>query len=92
MRKNYEDLPEHHFDKPDQLSRLLDDEKMSILTRCIEGLKADYRNYIEYWFQNPGYETSVVADYFGISVSNAWTKKHRVINVLKDCFEKKIKL
>ncbi|MAL18620.1 MAG: hypothetical protein CL670_13050 [Balneola sp.] len=89
---NYEDLPEHHFDKPDQLSRLLDDEKMSILTRCIEGLKADYRNYIEYWFQNPGYETSVVADYFGISVSNAWTKKHRVINVLKDCFEKKIKL
>jgi RNA polymerase sigma factor (sigma-70 family) len=89
---NYEDLPEHHSDKADQLSKLLDDEKMNILKRCIEDLKADYQKYIEYWFQNPGYETAVVADHFKISVSNAWTKKHRVINTLKDCFEKKIKL
>ena len=89
---NYEDLPEHHSEKADQLNRLLDDEKMGILKRCMEGLKADYKKYIEYWFQNPGYETSVVADHFNISVSNAWTKKHRVINALKECFEKKIKL
>lgn len=89
---NYDDLPEHHFDKPDQLNRLVDSEKMSILERCIEALKADYKKYIEYWFQNPDYETSVVADHFGISVNNAWTKKHRVINVLKECFEKKFQI
>jgi RNA polymerase sigma factor (sigma-70 family) len=89
---NYEDLPEHHSDPADQLNRLLDDEKMNILNRCLEALKSDYKKYIEYWFQNPDYETSVVADHFKISVNNAWTKKHRVINVLKECFEKKIKL
>jgi DNA-directed RNA polymerase specialized sigma24 family protein len=89
---NYDDLPSHYYDKPDQLNRLVDSEKMSILKRCIEALKADYKKYIEYWFQNPDFETSVVADHFGISVNNAWTKKHRVINVLKECFEKKIQI
>ncbi|MEX0723129.1 MAG: sigma-70 family RNA polymerase sigma factor [Gracilimonas sp.] len=89
---NYEDLPNHHSDKPDQLNRLVDKEKMNVLKRCIEALKVDYKKYIEYWFQNPDYETSVVADHFGISVNNAWTKKHRVINVLKECFEKKIQI
>lgn len=88
----YEDLPEHQFNKPDQLNRLVDNEKISILERCIEALKADYKSYIEYWFQNPDYETSVVAEHFGISVNNAWTKKHRVINVLKECFEKKFQI
>lgn len=89
---NYEDLPEHHSRKPDQLRNLLDDEKMSVLKWCMETLKADYKKFIEYWFQNPGFETSVVAEHFGISVNNAWTKKHRVINVLKECFEKKIQI
>ncbi|SMO70129.1 RNA polymerase sigma factor [Gracilimonas mengyeensis] len=86
----YDELPEHHSDSPDQLNRLLDKEKMTLLKRCMEALKSDYQKYIEYWFQHPGYETSVVADYFNISVSNAWTKKHRVINLLKECVEKKI--
>jgi DNA-directed RNA polymerase specialized sigma24 family protein len=89
---NYEELPEHHFDAADQLNRLLDEEKMSILKRCVEALKADYRKYIEYWFQNPGFETSAVAKHFKISVNNAWTKKHRVINVLQECYQKKIQL
>lgn len=89
---NYDDLPEHHSDKPDQLNRLLDDEKMTLLKACMEALKADYKKYIEYWFQNPGYETAVVADHFDISVNNAWTKKHRVINVLKECLEKKFQI
>lgn len=86
---NYEDLPEHHSIKADQLHRLVDQEKMSLLKRCMEALKADYRKFIEFWFTNPGYETAVVADHFGISVNNAWTKKHRIINVLKECIEKK---
>lgn len=89
---NYEDIPKHYSEKPDQLNRLVDSEKISILKRCIEALKVDYKKYIEFWFQHPDYETSVVADHFGISVNNAWTKKHRVINVLKECFEKKIQI
>lgn len=86
---NYDDPPEHHSSPADQLHRLVDEEKMSILKQCIETLKADYRKFIEYWFENPAYETSIVADHFGMSVNNAWTKKHRVINALQKCFEKK---
>lgn len=89
---NYEELPDYFSNQPEQLSSLLDNEKMSILERCINALKADYKKYIRYWFQNPGYEASLVAEQFNISVSNAWTKKHRVINKLKECYEKKSEL
>ena len=89
---NYEELPEHEYNTPDQLSRLVNNEKMTLLKRCIEALKEDYKKFIEYWFENPGYETAVVADHFGITVGNAWTKKHRVINVLKECLEKKFQI
>lgn len=86
---HYEDLQEQHSAQPDQLNRLLDKEKMTLLKRCMDALKADYKEYIEYWFQHPAFEATVVADHFGISVNNAWTKKHRVINLLKECIEKK---
>ncbi|MEX0719803.1 MAG: sigma-70 family RNA polymerase sigma factor [Balneolaceae bacterium] len=88
----FDELPDSHFQKPDQLHRLLNEEKMNILQRCIEALKPDFKNYIQYWFNNAANETSVIADHFGISVNNAWTKKHRVINLLKECYQKKIKL
>ncbi len=89
---NYEELPDYFSSQPDQLSKLLNNEKMSILERCIEALKTDYKKYIRFWFQNPEYEASLVAEHFNISTSNAWTKKHRVINKLKECYEKKSKL
>lgn len=87
----YEEVPQRHSTKADQLSKLLDKEKMGILKQCLKALKPDFRKFINYWFEHPGYETAVVADYFDISVNNAWTKKHRVINLLKECYEKKIK-
>jgi RNA polymerase sigma factor (sigma-70 family) len=87
---NYDDPPEHHSNPADQLNKLVDKEKMKLLKHCIDSLKADYKKYIQYWFQHPGYETSVVAEHFGITVNNAWTKKHRVINAIKKCLDKKI--
>lgn len=89
---NFKNVPDSYFDKPDQLHRLLSKEKMSILQRCIEALKPDFKKYIEYWFENAGHETTLVAEHFNISVNNAWTKKHRVINLLKECYQKKIKI
>lgn len=85
-------LPDSYFDKPEQLHRLLNEEKMTILQRCMDALKPNYKKYIEYWFDNAGHETAMVAQHFDISVNNAWTKKHRVINLLKECYQKKIKL
>ncbi len=89
---NYKDIPLSHSDGGDQLHRLIDEEKMNILKNCIKQLKQDYREFIEYWFNHPTHEASVVADEFDISVNNAWTRKHRVIQVLKECVQKKIKI
>src|SRR5690554_1843369 len=88
----FADPPDTHIAEPDQLYLLLDEEKLSILEKCMAALKPDFRSYIQYWFQNADAEAAVVAQYFGITVNNAWTKKHRVINLLKECYEKKIQL
>lgn len=88
----FSEPPESYHEPADQLSQLLNEEKMAILRKCVEELKEDFRTYINYWFGHAGNETAVVAQHFGISVNNAWTKKHRIINVLKECYLKKIQL
>tara|TARA_R110002124_G_scaffold188668_1_gene355927 strand:+ start:9757 stop:10302 length:546 start_codon:yes stop_codon:yes gene_type:complete len=87
---NYEEVPEHYAEEGDQLENILKEERQSILTRCFDKLNSKQFNYISYWFDNPGSETALVADHFGISINNAWIKKHRIIQVLKECFEKNI--
>lgn len=89
---NYEDLPEHHSIKADQLDKLLVEEKLTVLQDCLAELRADHKEFIEFWFNHPAYEAAVVADHFGISVSNVWTKKHRIIQILNECLEQKLKL
>ncbi|MEQ9309091.1 MAG: sigma-70 family RNA polymerase sigma factor [Balneolaceae bacterium] len=86
----FDEAPDSHSEEGDQLSSLLNEERMTILKACLNSLKPDLKSYISYWFHNPGDETSVVADHFGISVSNAWTKKHRILKMLKECCEKKL--
>lgn len=87
---NYEEVPEHHSEEGDQLENLLEQERLSVLSLCFNTLKPKQFNYISYWFDNPKSEATMVAEHFGISVNNAWTKKHRIIQVLKECFEKNI--
>lgn len=84
---NYEETPEHHSTDGDQLENLLSKERLSVLQKCMEALKPKQFDYISYWFEHPESETALVADHFGISVNNAWTKKHRIIQVLKECFQ-----
>lgn len=72
----------------DQLLRLVDKEKQEILRKCIEQLRKNYRNFIEYWFTYPDSETEDIAEHFGISVSNAWIRKHRIVKKLSDCAKK----
>lgn len=89
---SYQSPDDYDFKPADQLDLLLTRERQAILEDCISALKADFQEYIRYWFQNTDSETAVVANHFGISVSNAWTKKHRIINLLRECYEKKIQL
>ena len=88
----FDEAPDSYSSEGDQLTNLLDEEKQSVLKKCLSLLKPDYLEYIKYWFENPRDEAAVVADHFGISVNNAWTKKHRILKTLKDCCEKKLSL
>lgn len=89
---NYVDLPEHHSMPAEQLENLLEAEKIRVLEDCLDELKVDNKAFIVYWFEHPGFDASVVADHFKISVNNAWTKKHRVISTLSECVKNKLKL
>lgn len=87
---NYEEVPDWYAKEGDQLINILNEERLKILELCMKLLKADFFEYISYWFRNPDNDATVVAEHFGISVNNAWTKKHRIIKILKDCCEKKL--
>ena len=84
---NYENIPEHHSEAGDQLENLLVKERMKVLRKCFEMLKPKQFEFISYWFDNPESEAALVAEHFDISVNNVWTKKHRIIQLLKDCFQ-----
>ena len=88
----YDDIPETSHQKPGQLLSLLDKERNKILERCMEQLSDEFREYIRYWFKNPDSDAESVADHFGITLSNAWTRKHRIIKSLHECYQKKSKL
>lgn len=84
----YDEVPDSHAAPGDQLTNLLDEEKQSVLEKCMDLLRPDLREYISYWFNHPRDEAAVVASHFGISVNNAWTKKHRILKILKECVDK----
>lgn len=88
----HDGIADTYFENGDQLERLLDNERQKILQYCLSKLKKDHKTYISYWLENPEDEASDVASRFGISVNNAWTKKHRIIQLLKECVNKNIAL
>lgn len=90
--KNYEEIPQNHHHAPGQLNALLDKERKRLLKWCMEQLKQEYRKFMEYWFKHPDYEAEKVADHFNLSVSNTWTRKHRIIKKLNKCYQKKSEL
>lgn len=73
-----------------QLSRLIDQEKKKIYSECIESLKNQYKEFYSYWIRHPDSSASDIAKHFGISVNNAWTRKHRIMKTLQKCVESKI--
>ncbi|HKJ45110.1 MAG TPA: sigma-70 family RNA polymerase sigma factor [Balneolales bacterium] len=79
---------DYAIDPPKQLDELLDEEKQRILSHCLEQLDPNHRDFINYWFENPDIDASSVARHFDISLSNAWTRKHRIIKILNKCYEK----
>lgn len=85
-----ENLAREPFNEPIQIWELVDEEKQNILRYCTEKLRKGYREFINYFFSFPNATAEDVADHFDISVNNAWTRKHRVINKLNECVETRI--
>ncbi|HKK46054.1 MAG TPA: sigma-70 family RNA polymerase sigma factor [Balneolaceae bacterium] len=84
-----DNVDEARKQEPSQLQSLLDEEQMKLLKWCLGQLKSKYQKFMQYWFDHPDIHTNKVAKHFGISVSNAWTRKHRLINKLNECYQKK---
>jgi RNA polymerase sigma factor (sigma-70 family) len=90
--EHYEEVPVANHSPAGQLMNLLDKERKNILKWCLEQLKAEYQAFMKYWFKHPDAEAEKVADHFNLSVSNTWTRKHRIINKLNKCYKKKSEL
>ncbi|TVR15193.1 MAG: hypothetical protein EA391_11185 [Balneolaceae bacterium] len=69
----------------DQAWKLMDEEQASLLMRCIEGLRNGYRDFAAFIFSYPGANTEDIAEKFGLTPANAWTRKHRVLKKIIDC-------
>jgi RNA polymerase sigma factor (sigma-70 family) len=89
---SFDKVSDLHQHKPGQLQSLLDKEQKKLLQWCMKQLKDEYRKYMQFWFDNPDMHTQKVAEHFDISLSNAWTRKHRLIKKLNECYQEKSKL
>lgn len=90
--ERYEEVPDERHSPAGQLINLLDKERKRLLEWCLKQLKQEYQTFMEYWFRHPGAEAEKVAAHFNLSVSNTWTRKHRIINKLNECYQKKSEL
>jgi RNA polymerase sigma factor (sigma-70 family) len=83
------DIPENHNHQPRQLLALLDKERHKLLEQCLQQLSAHYKSFINFWFTHPDTDAKAVAKRFDISINNAWTRKHRIIQKLNECYQQK---
>lgn len=87
-----DEVSEAQTQAPRQLQSLLDEEQKKLLRWCMSQLKEEYQQFMQYWFDHPDAHTKKVAAEFDISVNNAWTRKHRLIKKLNECYREKSKL
>ena len=84
----HDEISSDQTHKPRQLLSLLDKERRKLLEWCISQLSESYRALIDFMFSYPDATAKATATHFGISRSNVWTRKHRIIKKLSECFQK----
>lgn len=80
-----EGMVEEPYREAGQVWNLINKEQETILKKCLEKLKDSYRSFIGFLFDFPDAEAEDIAEHFGISVNNAWIRRHRIIKKLTDC-------
>jgi RNA polymerase sigma factor (sigma-70 family) len=89
--KKYTDLPVSHDPEPlteaaEQVDRLIDHERKQALKDCMRKLDPESREFILYFFENPGVRSRQVAKKFRTSEANVRIKKHRIIHQLNEMY------
>ncbi len=84
----YEEIQEDLVSEAEQAWNLINEEKELILEKCLSKLKNHYRELIEFLFDHPAAVPDDIAEYFNISLNNAWIRKHRAIQQLNECVKK----
>lgn len=87
----FQDVPTDGGYVAPQFDELVEKERMNILEWCIKRLTRSYREFIRFWLEHPEQQAEVVADHFDITVNSAWTRKHRILKKLNECYQKKNK-
>jgi RNA polymerase sigma factor (sigma-70 family) len=73
--------------QPNQITDLSRLEKSTILDKCVKRLTRKNRELYMYLAHNPNHSVDHIAKAFGISRSNASTRKSRMVKILRDCVE-----
>lgn len=90
LEKQNERLKEA-YSKTNQIaiSEMLKPEEARILKECLNEFSNETKEFMNYWFENPHRNTKEAADHFDTSVNQIWTKKHRLIKKLNECYSQK---
>lgn len=87
--QKFEMIDENLVAEPQLPWDLLDKDQETILKQCIKELKDHYKKLIRFLFDFPNADSEDIAEFFDISVGNAWIRKHRMIQKLNECVRKK---
>ncbi|MEX1010906.1 MAG: sigma-70 family RNA polymerase sigma factor [Balneolaceae bacterium] len=83
----HEPIEEHEHEivnssDPFEYLKLKDIRKIHI--ECVNSMAEQHREFYCFWLQNQDIEAAAIAERFGISVTNAWTRKHRILKKLRE--------
>ncbi|SMO74227.1 RNA polymerase sigma factor [Gracilimonas mengyeensis] len=77
------------YDPEEQYENLLDKERQRILEECLDELRDESREFIEYFIDKPYASTQEAVEKFDISNANVRTRKHRILSRLHHCYKRK---
>lgn len=80
-----EEIRESFVSEPEQAWRLISQDHQAALKVCLDKLKEHYRDLMVFLFSHPNADSEDIAEHFGISLNNAWIRKHRAVQMVSDC-------
>ncbi len=88
-KSSLNEVPEDKPVVPKQLHTILNKERRKLLEQCLEQLSDTYRSFFDYWYRYPDSNAKAAATRFNTTESNVWTRKHRMIKKLSNCYQQK---